>query len=189
VFSDFTWDHFEKVLIHPSVPLKLVASKEYSDNPWYMEPEKEMRFQSNPGWRVYRKGKAEGQIVGGNLGTLLLLAGTEYWPNLRGKMLFVEDDENESSETMDRMYTQLRQMGVYDQISGMVVGRFHQNVKFSENDSLDMILDDALKGYKFPVVTGVDFGHTDPLITFPIGIKCRVDTRKSEIAFLESAVK
>jgi muramoyltetrapeptide carboxypeptidase len=108
---------------------------------------------------------------------------------LRGKILFVEDDESESSKTMDRMFTQLRQMGAYELISGMVIGRFHQNVKFSESDSLEMILDDTLKGYTFPVITGVDFGHTDPLITFPMGIKCRMDTRKPEIAFLERAVK
>jgi muramoyltetrapeptide carboxypeptidase LdcA involved in peptidoglycan recycling len=80
-------------------------------------------------------------------------------------------------------------MGVYDEIAGMVIGRFHRDVKFTEGDSLEMILDDALRGYRFPVIMGVDFGHTDPLITFPIGIKCQVDTRKPEIAFLESAVR
>jgi muramoyltetrapeptide carboxypeptidase len=50
-------------------------------------------------------------------------------------------------------------------------------------------LDDALKGYRFPVITGVDFGHTDPLITIPLGIRCRISTSKPEIVFLEDAVK
>ncbi len=189
VVPDFTWKHFGKVVMTPEIPFRLTASREYSDNPWYMEPEKQMRFESNPGWKIYRKGKAEGAIIGGNLGTMLLLAGTKYWPNLRGKILFVEDDEAESSKTMDRLFTQLRQMGAYDLITGMVVGRFHRNVKFNESDSMEMILDESLNGYKFPVITGVDFGHTDPLITFPIGIKCRMDTKKPEIVFLERAVK
>jgi muramoyltetrapeptide carboxypeptidase len=185
---DFTWRHFDQVLINPEVPLKLSASKEYSDNSWYLEPDKKMNFEPNPGWKIYRRGKGRGRIIGGNIGTMLLLAGTDYWPNLRGKILLVEEDESESSKTIDRMFTQLRQMGVYDQIAGMVVGRFHRNVKFNENDSLEMILDDALKGYKFPVITGVDFGHTDPLITFPIGIRCHMDTAKPEISFDEAAV-
>jgi muramoyltetrapeptide carboxypeptidase len=185
---DFTWKFFEKVLMQPEATLKLEASETFSDNKWYMEPSKQMRFEPNPGWKVYRKGKAEGAVFGGNVGTLLLLAGTPYWVNLKGRILFVEDDEAESSKTMDRMFTQLRQMGVYDQIKGMVVGRFHRDVAFKENDSLEMILDDALRGYKFPVITGVDFGRTDPLITIPMGIRCRMDTAKKEITYLESAV-
>ena len=188
VLPDFTWEHFEKVLIRPEVPLRLRASDQYSDNPWFMEQDQQMCFETNPGWRVYREGKAEGPIVGGNLGTLLLLAGTSFWPDMRGKILFVEDDEAENPKTMDRLFTQLRQMGVYDQIAGLVVGRFHRAVKFNESDSLEMIFDDALAGYEFPVVTGVDFGHTDPLITIPIGVRCGMDTQGPRIEFLESAV-
>ncbi|OFZ22862.1 MAG: hypothetical protein A2X94_17560 [Bdellovibrionales bacterium GWB1_55_8] len=185
----FTWDHLEKVVMKPEVPFKISASTSYTDNKWYMEPAKKMAFQPNPGWKVFRSGKAEGQIIGGNLGTLLLLAGTEFWPDFKGKILFAEDDEAESPKTMDRMFTQLRQMGVYEQIKGLVIGRFPGSVEFTENDSLEMILRDALKGYKFPVITNVDFGHTDPLITIPLGVKCRMNTSKNEIAYLETAVK
>ncbi|MCM2279055.1 MAG: hypothetical protein NDJ89_13350 [Oligoflexia bacterium] len=146
-------------------------------------------IRPNEGWRVYRKGKAKGPIIGGNVGTLLLLAGTPYWPKMKGRILFVEDDEAESSRTIDRMFTQLRHMGVFDQIAGLVVGRFVSSVGFKADDSLEMILDDALRGYRFPVITGVDFGHSDPLITFPLGVMCQVDTKKPEIAFLESGVR
>lgn len=185
----FTWEHFENVLMSPRVPLRLRPSDQVSDNKWYLADEKRMIFRPNPGWKIYRKGRAEGRMIGGNLGTMLLLAGTDYWPSFRGKILVVEDDEAESPKTMDRMFTQLRQMGVYDQISGMVIGRFHSDVKFTKQDSLEMILDEALKGYRFPVMTGVDFGHTDPLITIPLGTECRLDTARSEISFLERAVK
>lgn len=186
---EFTWEHFEKVLMNPEVPLSVGTSTEFSDNRWYLAEDKKMVFHPSPGWKVYRKGRAEGRITGGNLGTMLLLAGTEYWRSLKGKILFVEDDEAESPQTMDRMFTQLRQMGVLDQIAGMVIGRFHSEVKFTADDSLEMILDDALKGYRFPVITGVDFGHSDPLITIPLGVRCRITTAKPEIVFLESAVK
>lgn len=185
---NLTWEHFSQVVMNTKAPIVVPVSKEYSDNLWFLEPDLKMHFEPNPGWKVYRKGQATGAIVGGSLGTMLLLAGTEYWPKLRGKILFIEDDESESSKTMDRLFTQLRQMGVYEQIVGIVVGRFHRNVKFTKDDSLEMILDDALRGYKFPVITGVDFGHTDPLITFPIGIKCQMSTSKLKIEFLESAV-
>lgn len=188
VVPELTWANFEKVLINPKVPFHLSFSREFSDNPWYREPEKKMIFQPNPGWKVYRHGRAEGTIIAGNLGTLLLLAGTQFWPKLKGAILFIEDDEVESPKTIDRMFTQMRQMGVYAKIAGMVVGRFSGQVGFSEDDSLEMILNDALKGYQFPVITGIDYGHTDPLLTIPLGVRCRINTSQLEIAYLESAV-
>jgi len=107
---------------------------------------------------------------------------------MKGKILFFEDDEVETSKTIDRMFTQLRHMGVYEQIAGLVIGRFPSSVGFKEGDSLEMILDHALRGYRFPVIAGVDFGHSDPLITFPLGVKCRMNTKAPEISFLESGV-
>jgi muramoyltetrapeptide carboxypeptidase len=186
---DFTWEHFERILMKGEAPLRIGVSSEFSDNKWYREPEKKMRFKANEGLKVYRKGNAQGAIIGGNIGTMLLLAGTSYWPKMKGKILFFEDDEVEDPRTIDRMFTQLRHMKVFDQIKGLVVGRFPSSVGFKSEDSLEMILDDALRGYKFPVITGADFGHTDPLITFPMGVKCRMDTKRMEIVFLESGVK
>ncbi|MNL03400.1 putative murein peptide carboxypeptidase [compost metagenome] len=147
-----------------------------------------MIFKPHPGLQVFRPGQASGFALGGNIGTMLLLAGTPYWPDLKGKILFIEEDEGENPQTMNRMFTQLRQMGVYEQITGMVIGRFAERVGFEESDSLEMILEDALKGYHFPVFTGADFGHTDPLMTIPQGISCSLDTAKLEIRFNEVAV-
>jgi muramoyltetrapeptide carboxypeptidase len=185
---EFSWKHFEQVLMHTDTPLSIPVSEEYSDNFWFSEPDQKMKFEKNTGWTIYRKGVAAGPIIGGNIGTMLLLAGTKYWPKMKGRILFLEEDESESTRSIDRMFTQLRHMGIYDQIAGMVIGRFNRCLKFSDSDSLKMILDDALKGYRFPVITGVDYGHTDPLITVPMGIRCRVDTREPEIVFLDSAV-
>lgn len=162
-------------------------SKEFSDNQWWTEDK--MEFSPNPGLQCYKKGKAEGRIVGGNIGTLLLLAGTPYWPSMKGKILFVEDDEAENSKTLDRYFTQLRQIGVYDQISGMVVGRFPRCIGLNEKDSLKMILDNVLKGYKFPVITEFDMGHTDPLMTIPLGAKVSIDGNKKKISLLEVVTK
>ncbi|MFZ4712557.1 MAG: S66 peptidase family protein [Bacteriovoracaceae bacterium] len=163
------------------------VSKKFSDNQWWTEDK--MYFDQNEGLKTFSKGKAAGTIVGGNIGTLLLLAGTPYWPNMKGKILFVEDDEAENPKTIDRFFTQLRHMGVFKQIKGMVVGRFSRSVGFSESDSLHMILKDALKGYKFPVITEFDMGHTDPVATIPIGAKVEIDATKLSIKILESVVK
>jgi muramoyltetrapeptide carboxypeptidase len=162
------------------------VSKYFSDNQWFLKDE--MEFSPNPGLQVFQKGKAEGIIVGGNIGTLLLLAGTPYWPSMKGKILFIEDDESETTKTLDRFFTQLRHMGIYDQINGLVIGRFARCVGLTETDSLNMILKDALKGYRFPVITEFDMGHTDPLMTVPIGARVEIDGNKKKITILETVV-
>ncbi len=185
---EFTRQGFETIVMKGQAPHSLAASEEISDNLWFLDPDKKMHFRGNPGWKVFRAGKAEGRLIGGNVGTMLLLAGTPYWPKLKGRILVIEDDESENSKTLDRFFTQLRQMGVYDEIAGMIVGRFSASVKLSETDSLDMILNDALRGYRFPVITEIDFGHTDPLLTLPMGVRARMSTKPLKIELLEAGV-
>ena len=178
---------FSSLIMTPSESYSYTESKNITDNQWWVEDK--MDFVPNKGLEVFKKGKAEGRIVGGNIGTLLLLAATAYWPSMKGKILFVEDDEAENSKTLDRYFTQLRHMGVFDQINGMVVGRFPRCVGLKENDSLNMILNDALKGYKFPVITEFDMGHTDPIMTIPLGAKVQIDGNKKMITVLEAVTK
>lgn len=175
---------FKNLLMSPQQDYTYPISKNYSDNPWWSEDK--MEFSPNSGLKVFTKGTGEGRIVGGNIGTLLLLAATPYWPVMKGKILFVEDDENENPKSIDRYFTQLRHMGVYGQIHGLVVGRFPRCVGFKDSDSLEMILSNALKGYKIPVITGFDMGHTDPILTIPLGAKVRIDANKKSIQLLES---
>jgi muramoyltetrapeptide carboxypeptidase len=188
VVPDFTWDYLEKTLINPVDVLPITRSGTFSDNKWWEDTNHMMHFDTTPEWKVFRKGAAQGRILAGNTGTLLLLAGTRFWPDFENCILFLEEDEIETTRTIDRMFTQLRHIGVFEKILGLVIGRFSREVNFTNDDSLEMILEDALKGYQFPVITGVDFGHTDPLITIPNGIRCEIDTTNRKIVFLEKAV-
>jgi muramoyltetrapeptide carboxypeptidase len=185
---DFTWEHLEKVIINPLDSFTIGKSDTFSDNKCWEDPAQKMHFQKTPDWKIFREGTAQGRILAGNAGTMLLLAGTKFWPDFDTCILFLEEDEIETSRTIDRMFTQLRQIGVFNKISGLIIGRFSSQVSFNNNDSLEMILEDALRGYHFPVITGVDFGHTDPLITIPNGIMCDIDTADIKISFLERAV-
>ncbi len=186
---EYSWRWFEEVLMNDGDELRFEASPVCSDNVWYERDDRAMLEREAPGWRCYRKGIAEGPIMGGNFGTLLLLAATPYWPSMEGRILFVEEDEVESPATIDRMFVQARQMGVFDDIAGLVVGRFPASVGFSDDDSLAMILDDALRGYEFPVMVDVDFGHTDPRMTFPLGVGCRMDAQALTLALVEPWIR
>ena len=186
---EFTEKYFDEILIEAKDKTVIKPSKEWADDEWWKKPNFGPReWKKNPGFVVLKEGIGKGIAIGGNIGTLLLLAGTEYFPNMKGKILFVEDDDVESPKTLDRFFTQLRHLGIYDKINGLVIGRFPSKVSLTKEDSLKMIIDEATKGYNFPIISEVDFSHTDPLITIPIGIKCKIDTADKEIKFLEKAV-
>lgn len=156
---------------------------------WDVEDDRPRCTTANPGPRALRSGLARGRIVAGNLGTMLLLAGTPYWPDLRGAILSVEDDETETPASVDRYFTQLRQMGVYDLIAGLVVGRFPPSVGFSAEDSLEEILLTATRGYTFPIGIDFDFGHWDPIFVLPNGVQAELAVGETaRLAILEPAV-
>ena len=73
--------------------------------------------------RFIRGTSLEGIAVGGNIRCLLKLAGTEYWPDMKGKILLLESLGGRVSQ-MQTALTQLSQMGVFEQISGLLLGTF-----------------------------------------------------------------
>lgn len=187
---EYTERYFEQALIEGRTAMRIEPSAKWADDAWWkVENSTGRQWKENTGWQILKPGQAEGVAIGGNMGTMLLLAGTPYWPDLEGKILFVEDDDAESTQTIDRYFTQLRNMGAYGQIKGMVIGRFPSTVGFREDDSLAMIIEEAVRGYDFPIISEVDFSHTDPLITIPLGAKCAIDTANAGISFLEAGVE
>ncbi len=196
-FVTFTHDHlmswevedFKRATMNAE-PRVLEAAPTYIDEPfYYMHPEKVPQPVSNPGWKTYREGVAEGLLIGGHLGTFLGLAGTDYWPRLEGRILFLESDEEDGpTGRIAREMRQLEQIGSFGEISGLMIGRIPAVTGLKEGDSLEMILDECLEGYDFPVVTGVDVGHTNPISTTPVGVRARLDATGRKLTYIESAV-
>jgi muramoyltetrapeptide carboxypeptidase len=190
---DYTHDYFEDVLMNGNA-IEIKSSKEwtYEYLEWDKEDNRKRKTVANTGMKVLKSGHATGHIVAGNMGVLLLLAGTPYFPNVDGAILCLEDDEGETPASIDRYLTQMRQMGVFNKINGLVIGRFHPLVGFGEDNTLlkEIVLR-ATRGFDFPIVYDADFGHTDPMTILPNGIKAELKaSEKGEITFrfLERAV-
>lgn len=180
----YTWEYFEKVLMQTD-DVRITASKQWTDEftPWDKEDNRPRVMKPNGGIKILKPGVASGALIGGNLGTLLLLQGTPYIPTLQDAILFVEEDEVETSATVDRFFTQLRHIGAFSKIKGMLIGRFNSKVGFTREDSLEDIVRIATEGYDFPILYNLDFGHTDPMLTIPIGGYCKMDTSAKRITF------
>lgn len=100
-------------------------------------------------------------VVGGNLRCLLKLAGTPHFPDLRGRLLALESSGATSQATYAGLH-QLRQLGAFDEVDGVLLGTFTALQRASGPDAPARILFDVLVGHpasrKLPVARA-DFGH------------------------------
>lgn len=129
---------------------------------------------------MINEGNAEGTILGANLCTFNLLQGTEYIPSLDDSILFIEDDETSKSFDFDRNLQSLIHLPDFSEVKGIVIGRF-QKASEMTNSLLTQIIKTKKELNNIPVLTNVDFGHTSPIISFPVGGTCKVEaTKKSQ---------
>jgi len=133
-------------------------------------------------------GVAEGPLFGGNLTILAGLAGTPFFPDLAGAVLFLEDID-EDLYRVDRALAQLRLAGALDSVAGVAVGQFTglRRVSGSGGLGLEEVLLEHL-GRSVPLALGFPFGHVDDQWTLPIGTRARLDTGAGTLELLEPAV-
>jgi len=150
-------------------------------------------MQKNDGWKCIRPGKARGPLMGGCITSMMHLRGTDYWPDFNNSIFFWETpegnviDKGESLENIDAYLTDLELSGVFSQIKGMLIGRpFGYSPE--ERMEFEALIKDRLSKYDWPIIMNMDFGHTDPIITIPIGTTAEIDADKLMLNILESAV-
>ena len=187
---DYTVQYFDEVLMGGKEGIELKESEEFAEDEWYEHPadSRPRALKKNPGWSVVREGSATGELFGGNIVTLQALVGTPYMPDTAGKILFLEDCIEASAAEIDRALTHMQQAGLFKNINGLLVGRFPTKIGIDQARLNELILRVADET-DAPVITGLDFGHTDPMATMPIGIPCLMDTFARCIRLTTSAVQ
>ena len=189
VEPEFSIRWFKKVLCESKPIGRLEHPERYTDEFLLWEEkdnrERKTKIAHKPKFLMHKN--ISGKLVGGNLSTLCLLGGTEFFPNFKGTILFLEEDEGSTAEIESKL-DYLEQLGVFKQIKGLIFGRPSRLYINSSRRTLYDILRDFGKKYKISIVTDIDCGHTSPMITFPIGIRAYIDGNKEEIHFLSSAV-
>ena len=157
--------------------INVIPSKEFDDDMWYKD-QSERKIEKNEGFWIINKGNAEGKIVGGNLCTLNLLQGTQYMPSLKDSILFIEDDYEVTAATFNRDLQSLIQQKDFKYVKGIVIGRF-QNASKVTREQIRFIIETKAELKNIPIVANVNFGHTNPSITFPIGGTMRLKIDKT----------
>lgn len=180
-YLEYTADYFKKCL-YQNESFEILPSEEWTDDKWWRD-QKIRNPIKNEGYWIMNEGIAEGTILGANLCTFGLLRGTKYFPNLKNSILFLEDDDTENGSFLvefDRNLTAVLQQSDFKKVKGIVLGRFNKISNFSK-EKLVEILKSKKELENIPIVANVDFGHTDPKITFPVGGLVRIEV-KTDIA-------
>ncbi|NQS99265.1 MAG: LD-carboxypeptidase [candidate division Zixibacteria bacterium] len=136
-----------------------------------------------------RPGIARGRLIGGCLSLVVSLLGTEYFGEVEGRILFLEEI-GEKPYRIDRMLTHLRNAGVFDKIAGLLLGDFRQCWEDERNSfTLEEILHQILPQRDLPVMAGLPFGHCAVNMTLPLGVEVEMEAENGRLAFLEEGVE
>jgi muramoyltetrapeptide carboxypeptidase LdcA involved in peptidoglycan recycling len=170
---------------------------EYLD--WSVPENQERKRALNPSepWRFLQgEGIAEGRFVGGCLDVMEFLRGTALWPDddiWEGAILFLETSEEAPPPTvLKRALRTYAAMGILGKLSGLLFGRPGgavpvEDFKKYDQAILDVVVEEeGLTG--LPVVTRMDFGHTDPMFVLPYGLRARIDCESGQLSLPEGAV-
>ena len=167
--------------------------------PWENPENQSIRRKLNPctDWKFHQnEGVVEGQLFGGCVEVLDWLRGTDYFPtaaDLQGAVLFLETSEEAPPPSfLTRFVRCLAAMGILEGLSSILLGRPGGGVDPATFDEYDDALCKTVREEyglnDMPIVTNMDFGHTDPMLVIPIGMKMRINSTKQEIAIDEAAV-
>ena len=183
-YFDYTLEYFKKCLFSDE-PYEILPSENWTDDQWYQDQDNRKAI-SNNGWLCVNKGKTSGTILGANLCTFNLLQGTQYFPSFENSIIFLEDDDFGgalSAVEFDRNLQSLIHQKGFDGARAIVIGRFQKSSQMSD-DIIREIIKSKNELSALPIIANVDFGHTDPRATFPIGGEVEIvsDENNSKIA-------
>jgi muramoyltetrapeptide carboxypeptidase len=130
-----------------------------------------------------------GPLLGGNLSIICSLLGTPFLPDCTGAVLALEEI-GEAPYRIDRMLNQLKLSGIFDQLSGLLVGQFTNCVQKNEQPSLtlDEIFHDYFAALSVPAVRNIPFGHEKQKVTLPLGTFVRYEPSARTVTIVDSPV-
>ena len=132
-----------------------------------------------------RLGEMEGEIVGGNLSVLYGMIGSNSFPEMDGKILFIEEVD-EYIYHIDRMMHGLKRAGKLEHLKGLIVGgltQIHDNPE-PFGMSVEEVIAEAVSAYDYPVCFGFPAGHFDDNRAVVFGQKARVEVTAENSVFL-----
>lgn len=155
------------------------------------------KLQPCEGWRFLQgKGIHRGHLIGGCIEVLDWLRGTDLWPEKQAwenAVIFLETSEEAPSPTVvKRILRAFAAAGVFEKAAGLLFGRPGGEIPPEQFFQYDTAILEVLVNEQglssLPIITNMDFGHTEPMMVLPYGIEVEIDCAGKTISMLESAV-
>jgi muramoyltetrapeptide carboxypeptidase LdcA involved in peptidoglycan recycling len=188
----FTDAWFRRALMGDA-PLELEAAGEWTDEFLDWDAGADVRpraLRPAAGWRTVRSGRARGWLLAGCLETVCWhVKGSAAWVDPEGAILVLETSEEAPSPAdVDSLLTDLEALGVFARAAGLVVGRPYG---YDEEacDALCEVVERRTREAAIPVLAMVDCGHTDPMLTLPIGAPAEIDAGAHVLRTTEAATR
>lgn len=185
-FVGMTYKYFEDILVNEtklpySIKNPRVWTDEYID--WEIQARSKVEVD-NELITVYG-GKVQGRLIGGNLNTMTGIWNTKYMPGIKeGDILFIEDSLKDCA-TIERSFSLLKISGVFEKISGIILGK-HELFDDSKTGRKPYeILLEVLGDTKVPFLAEFDCCHTHPMITLPIGHTIELDATNKTVSLID----
>ncbi len=161
---------------------------------WGDDKRNEMKRELQPcsGWKwLQGNGRHRGRLIGGCLEAVDWLRGTPVWPEpavWRNSIVFLETSEDRPSPTVvTYMLRALAATGALNEARGILYGRpYGDETTFEAYDAALLQVLAELGLSSLPLVTRMDFGHTDPKFVVPMGVAAEIDCDRQQIRLLES---
>jgi len=169
--ADYTVRLFRSCVMS-SKPFIIDPSTCWSSDLWAQD-QHNRSFVQNDGPVALQKGEAEGVSLGGHLSTFMNLAGSSFWPGLNNAVLFIEGDNQISPNAFDALLESLTQQTDFDGLRALLIGRFHPASNIDLNLLKEIIRRKNALAH-LPIIANLDFGHTNPIFTFPVGGKVKI---------------
>jgi muramoyltetrapeptide carboxypeptidase len=187
----FTRQNFLRVVATSVPPGRIVPSGVVLEGVRHWDLDDDLKRLEAPApapW-VHAEGVGHGWLAPVNIESLLALSGTDWYPDLSGALLVLEAAETTSAARFHQGLHQLKAQHVFQTLAGLLIGRFDTRSQCPP-DLVSCIVDDVLGKPDFPVVSGIDFGHTDPLLSLPWGVAAEISATSGEdfmFSILEAA--
>jgi muramoyltetrapeptide carboxypeptidase len=129
----------------------------------------------DPYVRTIVGGRATARLAGGCAGLLASAIGTRLQPDFRGRIVCLEEIPMDG-ETLDGIFTHLRNAGLFEGVAGIVVGDVTTTPSQELNDlSVEDIVEEVLGPLGVPLAFGFPIGHGKHHATVPLGAVATLD--------------
>lgn len=135
------------------------------------------------------------RLIGWCIDVFPFIQGTEIRPSKyewEGKILVMETSEEKMNTiTFERIIRNLWSQWILHQISWILLGRvqydYQNKTTISYDECLLKVINDELGIFWLPIITNMDFWHTDPMFILPLWCEADIDCDKQKFIIKENA--